>query len=152
MCFLFSFQFVDCFHFCNLVYNSWEFILAMLRLLFHTFIKFSSKVAWNLSRWCSMWWVVLPRPLTIRQILPDCETDGYLAFVCNLTPFFPLWKCSLHRFLTPFPMVRCPDNPTMHLTLIHFAPFRILAPWLSLIENITWSRLCRRTRDPSLIT
>ena len=46
---MFPFQFVDCFHVSNLVYNSLEFIHAMLRLLFQTFIKFSSKVAWNSS-------------------------------------------------------------------------------------------------------
>ena len=37
---LLPFQFVDFFHFCNLVYNSLEFIPAMLLLLFQKFIKF----------------------------------------------------------------------------------------------------------------
>ena len=47
------------FHIWNVVYNSLEFILAMLYLLFQTFIKVSSKVTWNSSCWCSMWCIVL---------------------------------------------------------------------------------------------
>ena len=43
-----------------------------------------------------------------------------------------------------------PDNPTLHLTFTHFFPFRILARWLSLTENLTWSKIQRWMRDPSL--
>ena len=109
---LFPFQFVDFFHVRNLVYNSLEFIHAMLRLLFQTFIKFSSKVARNSSSWCSAQWDVLSHPLTTREIALDCNIDGYLASICNPKPFFPSCKCSLLRFSTPLPMVPCPDNPT----------------------------------------
>ena len=37
-------SFVDFFHVCNVLYNSLEFILSMLRLLFQTFIKFLLKL------------------------------------------------------------------------------------------------------------
>ena len=120
---LFPFQFVDCFHVYNLVYNSLEFILAMFFLLFQTLSKFLLKLR-------GIHLASAPQDGLFSLIFQTPTKYLMIAISMAILPLsatsrhsFPLAKCSLLRFLTPFPMDPCHDNPTCiscHSTLSHF--------------------------------
>ena len=122
----------------------------MLRLLFQTFINCSSKSAWNSSRWCSTRWAVLSLVLQppAKYLLIGRSSDTLPLFAALCLPF--LLQVFTTQVLDSIENGSRLDNPTLHLTFIHFVPFRVLAPWLSLTKNIMQSKLQRWTRDPSL--
>ena len=128
MYFLFSLQSVDCFHVYNLVYNSYEFILVMLRLLFQTFINCSSKFAWNSSHRCSTRWDVLSLVLQLptKNLLIGRSAATLPLFETLRLPF--LLQVVTTQVLDSIANGSRPDNSTLHLTFIHFVPFKILAP------------------------
>ena len=130
MLFQFSFSILFFFHIWDLGYNSSEFILAMLRLLFQVFTNLSSKVNTEFISYNALCWWSIHVPPFHRTIINRLWSSGYLAPVMKSFAF-KIWLFLLY-ILTPSP------NGAVFCFNQYYKEFIVSFIYISGIVNIWW--------------